>query len=84
MVNHGRHIVRPEIEVKLFNHAIVPWQDVINIFARNATVTRCGTFPSPGGWMWYNFWWAFCVLLLEQNAWLSAHACDSAKLQCEL
>jgi len=20
-------------------------------------ISRCGLFPSTGGWVWYNFWW---------------------------
>jgi len=68
IVNYGRHIIRPEAEARLFNSAIVPWREVVDVFAKNATVTRCGTFPSSGGWMWNNFWWAFSSAMNDCNA----------------
>lgn len=66
MVNHGRHVIRPEAEARLFNSAIVPWREVVEVFDKNGTVTRCGTFPSSQGWMWTNFWWA-CILLCNYD-----------------
>ena len=58
MVNHGRHMSRPEGEAIHFMNAIDPWQQIVAIFQSNASVTRVANFPAPLGWMWHNFWWA--------------------------
>ena len=57
-MNYGRHTARPAVEAELFDKIIVPWRDVVKVFQSNDTITRVGTYPAPGGWVWFNFWWA--------------------------
>ena len=58
MVNYGRHLTRPETEASMFRGTIDPWRKAAAVFQENTTVTRIGMFPTEGGWMWVNFYWA--------------------------
>jgi hypothetical protein len=58
MVYHGRLTSRNAEEVYVLNRTIRPWKHVINLFQTNQTITRVGLYPSPAGWVWFNFWWA--------------------------
>jgi hypothetical protein len=58
VVNSGRLTSRNKAEVFLFNRTVYPWLHVVDVFQANATISRAGLYPSPDGWMWFNFWWA--------------------------
>lgn len=54
---------RDEAERIFTTKTFSDWEIVINIFDKNPSVAKIGLLPAagvdePGGWIWYNFWWA--------------------------
>lgn len=45
-------------EINSLRTNLVLWKKAINIFNNLDHINKIGLFPSSGGWIWYNFWFA--------------------------
>lgn len=51
------HEERLSLEKTLLQSLVNPWQQVKQIFENNQQIKKAGLFPSPEGWIWFNFFW---------------------------
>jgi hypothetical protein len=55
---HNQNHKRFHHEEILTKTIVNKWNDIINIFDNNEFIVKAGLFPSTGGWVWFNFFWA--------------------------
>ena len=55
--NHP-HTWRSVMNRKLTMNLFLDWDNTLSIFKRCPNIKKAGLFPSLGGWIWFNFWWA--------------------------
>jgi FkbM family methyltransferase len=56
---------RDMCEKTILRYTINDWKNIIKIFDENKIINKIGVYPSPEGWLWFNFFWIRAEYLTE-------------------